>query len=152
MIRIQSEGQKKIADNVLLHRPAPNVGLSQFYSIHALCSGHNRNELCRGGSSRRGLGCPVFAPPPPTFLLFLFFWRVPWNLMTQIANEGHTQGKNLSWLVRQGQGKTGRSHLTYHSPVPIVLKWDELSYLREGLQTLILVRSEQADRREALSL
>jgi hypothetical protein len=42
--------------------------------------------------------------------------------------------KELTCLVRQGQGKTGRGHLTDHLSVPIVLKWDELlHFLRRTL-------------------
>src|SRR5712691_1684103 len=59
MIRVQAKRQKKIADDVLLHRPASNVGLCQLYGIHAWCGGDNGNQLGRGGGSRRGLSYPA---------------------------------------------------------------------------------------------
>jgi len=69
-----------------------------------------------------------------------------------IANESHTQGQELSWLVGQRKSKSGWSHFADHLPALIELKWHELTHLRERFKTVILVRSQQGDHRIALSL
>ena len=74
------------------------------------------------------------------------------HLTTRIADEGHTLGQELTCLVRQGKGITGRSHLTDHCPMLIALKRQELAYVREGFKTFILIRSQQRDHRVSLRL
>src|SRR6266568_1951866 len=69
-----------------------------------------------------------------------------------IAKESHTQRKELTWLVGQRKSKAGWSHFTDHLPALIELKRHERTYLREGLKTVILVRSQQGNHRITLSL
>jgi hypothetical protein len=94
VIRVQTKRQKKVANDIFLHWPAPRVGLSEFHCIDGIGGGDNGNQL---GGSRRGRGrfrFPICLPLGRLAIVlvrfFFFFLLLTGNVMAQITNEGHT--------------------------------------------------------------
>jgi hypothetical protein len=92
MVRIQAKRQKKVANDIFLHWPAPGVGLGKFHGIDDVSGGDNRNQLGNGRSRRRRLSFPLRLPSGwfANVLVRFFFLSRTGNVTAQITNEGHS--------------------------------------------------------------
>ncbi len=96
VVRVQAQGQQVIADDIFLGGPPSTIRLCERHRIGRCSCGHDRDQLCGGGSNRRRRGLPVVFPPrlfqeiqvsiPPTRRLFL---RLAGNLTTQITYKSY---------------------------------------------------------------